>query len=729
MPAFNYPPARTVPQTDDYHGTLVADPYRWLEDTDSAETRAWIAAQNALTQGYLSATRARELLRGRLTELWDYARAYAPVRRGGCYFQLRNTGLQNHNVLWVWGADESDDGRTPMRGQVTKDEVRTTEGGAQAADGGRKTEDDAARQALEAARILLDPNTLSPDGTVSLEGWSVSEDGRYLAYALSGSGSDWRTWHVREVETGRDLPDRLAWSKFSGAAWAKDGSGFYYGRYDPPAPGQAYAAVTERQQLYFHRLGDPQTADMLIYERPDQPKWAFHPHVTDDGRYLVLHVSQGSDRRNRLFYQDLGGGPVVELIAELEASFDFVDSDGPVFFLHTDLEAPNGRVMAVDTRQPDRAQWRTLISEQADALRHVLLAGGQFVALYLHDGYHVLRRFALDGAPLGDIPLPTLGSISVDNEPTLSGRRDADALFYVFHSFAHPFTVYRHDLRTGASEAVFTAPVKFDFGPYVTRQVFVASRDGTRVPMFLVHRKDVRANAPTLLFGYGGFNLAQSPSFQPGRLAWLELGGVFAVAGLRGGSEYGEAWHQAGSLLQKQNTFDDFIACAEYLIAESITTPARLAIEGRSNGGLLVGACLAQRPDLFGAAVPHVGVMDMLRFHKFTIGWAWVSDYGSADDPEQFQVLRAYSPLHNLRPGTPYPATLITTADHDDRVVPGHSFKFAAALQAAQGGEAPILIRVQAAAGHGGARKPVNVAIAEQTDMYTFLVLNLSVDY
>ncbi len=695
MPAFNYPPTRTIAQVDDYHGTLVADPYRWLEDTDSAETRAWIAAQNALTHGYLSATRAREQFRRRLTELWNYARAYAPLQRGGRYFQLRNTGLQNHNVLFVTQADEG----------------RTTNDG-------------------DGARVLLDPNALSPDGTVSLEDWSVSEDGRYLAYALSGSGSDWRTWRVRDVNTGHDLPDVLEWSKFSGVEWAKDGSGFYYGRYDPPAPGQAYAAVTDRQRLYFHRLGDPQSADRLIYERADQPKWAFHPHLTHDGRYLVLHVSQGSDRRNRLFYQDLEtGGPVVELIAELEASFSLVDSDGPVFYLHTNLDAPSGRVIAIDLRQPAREQWRTLIPEHADALRHVLLAGGQFVALYLHDAYHALRRFALDGASLGDIPLPTLGSISVDNEPTLSGRRDSHKLFYVFHSFVHPFSVYQHDLRTGLSEALFTAPVKFDFTPYVTRQVFVTSRDGTQVPMFLVHRQGVESNAPTLLFGYGGFNNAQTPSFQPGRLAWLELGGVYALAGLRGGGEYGEAWHQAGSLLQKQNTFDDFIASAEYLIAEGITTPARLAIEGRSNGGLLVGACLTQRPDLFGAAVPHVGVMDMLRFHKFTIGWAWVSDYGSADDPAQFQVLRAYSPLHNLRAGTHYPATLITTADHDDRVVPGHSFKFAAALQAAQGGEAPILIRVQAAAGHGGARKPVNVAIAEQTDMYTFLVMNLGVAF
>jgi len=699
MPAFSYPPAHTVSQVDDYHGTPVADPYRWLEDVDSADTRAWIAAQNQLTQGYLSNTGARERLRSRLTELWDFARAYAPLQRGGSYFQLRNTGLQSHNVLYVAEADE---GALP-----------TT---------------DAFRAALDGARVLLDPNALSADGTVSLEAWSPSDDGRYLAYALSRSGSDWRTWQVREVATGRDLPDMLEWSKFSGATWAKDGSGFYYGRYEQPPPDQAYAAVNASQRLFFHRLGTAQADDRLIYERPDQPQWAFHPHVSDDGRYLVLHVTQGSDRRNRLFYQDLtAGGEFVELIPTLEASFDFVDSGGSVFYLHTDLEAPNGRLIAIDTRQPGREHWRTVIPEQTDALRHVLRAGEQFVALYLHDAYHQLRRFRLNGEPLNEIALPTLGSISVDNEPTLSGRRDSDDLFYVFHSLVHPYTVYRCDLRTGLSEPLFIAPIKFDFSPYVTRQAFAVSRDGTRVPLFLVHRRDIAANAPTLLFGYGGFNIAQTPSFQPGRLAWLELGGVFALAGLRGGSEYGEAWHQAGSRLQKQNTFDDFIACAEHLIAEGITTPARLAIEGRSNGGLLVGACLTQRPDLFGAAVAHVGVMDMLRFHKFTIGWAWVSDYGSADDPEQFRVLYGYSPLHNLRPGTAYPATIITTADHDDRVVPGHSFKFAAALQAAQGGEAPIIIRVQAAAGHGGARKPVHVAIAEQTDMYTFLVMNLGV--
>jgi prolyl oligopeptidase len=693
MPPLHYPPTRTVPQVDDYHGTLVADPYRWLEDADSPETLAWVRAQQALTEATLSAVPARDPLRQRLTELWDYPRAYAPVKRGGRYFQLRNSGLQNHNVLYV---------------------SETLEG---------------------EGRVLLDPNTLSADGTLSLESWSVSEDGRWLAYAVSGSGSDWRTWRVRDVTSGEDLPDRLEWSKFTGAAWRRDGSGFYYGRYAEPARGEAYAAVNEYQQLYFHRLGDPQSADALAYERRDHKDWGFQAVVSDDDRYLVLHVTQGSGKRNRLFYQDLAaGGEVVELIPELEAAYHFIGNNrtrSARFYLHTDSEAPRGRIIAIDLERPARDERQTLVPEQADTLEDVLLAGESFVALYLHDAYHQLRRFALDGRPLGEIALPGIGSVSVNNVPSLSGRREDAELFYVFHSFVHPATVYRHDLSSGATETLFAPPIDFNFAPYITRQVFATSRDGTRVPIFLVQRRGLALDGrnPTILFGYGGFNLAQVPTFQVGRLAWLELGGVFAVANLRGGSEYGEAWHQAGSLLQKQNTFDDFIACAEHLIAAGITSPARLAIEGRSNGGLLVGACLAQRPDLFGAAVAHVGVMDMLRFHKFTIGWAWVSDFGSADDPEQFQVLYRYSPLHNLRPGTHYPATLITTADHDDRVVPGHSFKFAAALQAAQGGPAPILIRIQAAAGHGGSGKPTRIAINEQADVYAFLVSALNINF
>ncbi len=687
MPKRTYPHTATVNQVDDYHGTLVSDPYRWLEDVDSPETLAWIKAQNELTLLFLEQIPARAKIRQRLTELWDYPKVQAPLKRGGRYFQLRNRGLQNQDVLYVL-------------------------------------------EALDAEpRTLLDPNTLSTDGTVALTNWEVSKDGWRLAYATSASGSDWLTWRVRDVATGEDLPDLIEWSKFSGAAWLPDGSGFYYARYAAPEPGEAYAGVNYNQKLYLHRLGEPQAQDRLIYERPDHKEWGFAPEVSDDGRYLILSVWKGTDVRNRLFYQDLQTkGEFVELIPDLEAGYHFVGNNGPVFYFRTDLAAPRGRLIAIDTAHPACENWKTLIAESRDVLESVKIVHGQFVAVYLHDAHHQIGLFNLDGSPAGEIALPTFGSISLYFGPSITGQREDDELFYVFHSFAHPVTVFRHDFQRGVSEPIFTPPINFDFGPYETRQVFVTSKDGARVPIFLVHKRGLVQDGrnPTLLYGYGGFNLSLTPEFKTGRLVWLELGGVLAWANLRGGGEYGEDWHKAGSLHNKHNVFDDFIACAEYLIAQGITSSPKLAIEGRSNGGLLVGACLSQRPDLFGAALPAVGVMDMLRFHRFTIGWAWVSDYGSSDDPEQFKTLYAYSPLHNLKPGTRYPATLVTTADHDDRVVPGHSFKFAAALQAAQAGDAPTLIRVQVKAGHGFG-KPTAILIEEQADIWAFLVDALGV--
>jgi prolyl oligopeptidase len=659
----------------------VADPYRWLEDTDSAQTQAWVATQNALTFSFLEAIPARQSLHRRLTELWDYPRMSAPVKRGGRYFHLRNSGLQNQDALYVLDT---------LAGEP---------------------------------RLLLDPNTLSTDGTVALSAWAVSTDGAKLAYATSASGSDWLTWRVRDVATGGDMPDVLEWSKFSGASWLKDGSGFFYSRYDAPAPGAAYSGVNYNQKIYLHRLGLAQAQDELVDERPDQKEWLLRGVVSDDGRYLIIYVAQGTDSRNRLFYKDLqSDGPVVELISDLEALYGFVGNDGPQFYLHTNLDAPRGRVIAVDTSRPDRSQWKTLVPQSADVLEDVGMVNNQFVAVCMHDAHHVVRLFALDGQPAGDVDLPGLGSVGARLAPGVSANRDDSELFYIFQSFTKPASVYRYDCTKQASELVYTPPLNFDLSPYETRQTFVASKDGARVPMFVVQRRDLAYNGenPTLLYGYGGFNISLTPWFSASWLVWLEMGGVLAVANLRGGGEYGEEWHQAGMLDKKQNVFDDFIACAEHLIAERITRSARLAIQGGSNGGLLVGACMTQRPDLFGAALPAVGVMDMLRFHKFTIGWAWVSDYGSADDPQQFKTLYAYSPLHNLKPGVRYPATLITTADHDDRVVPGHSFKFAAALQAAQGGDAPALIRIQVKAGHG-AGKPTAVVIAEQADIFAFL--------
>jgi prolyl oligopeptidase len=702
MPLRNlsYPPTRVVDQVDDYHRTRVADPYRWLEDVDSPETLAWIAAQNALTFAYLEALPAREPIRERLTALWDYPKASAPLRRGDHFFEFRNSGLQNQSVLYVLDAPGSE------------------------------------------GRPLLDPNLLSEDGTVALTNWAPSRDGGWLAYAISASGSDWQSWRVRDVATGDDLPDQIEWSKFSGAAWRRDGSGFYYGGYDPPAPGEAYAGLNYYQKVYFHRLGTPQAEDPLIYERPDQKEWGFGPIVTWDGDYLVLSVSQGTDTRNRVFYRALeapeGEGSLpagvavgaepsengfVELIPELEAAYHFVGSDGPVFYFRTDLDAPRGRLIAIDVTRPARSHWRTLIPEREAVLEGVSLFNEQFVALYLQDAHHVLGRYAKDGAFLGAIELPALGALI-----GLTGRREDAELFFQFNSFVYPPVVYRYDFARDTSEVVATAPVAFDPAPYTTRQAFATSKDGTRVPIFLVHRRDLLRDGqnPTLLYGYGGFDVSLTPGFSVSRLVWLEMGGVLAVANLRGGGEYGEAWHRAGMLANKQNVFDDFIACAEYLIAEGYAAPAKLAIQGGSNGGLLVAACMLQRPELFGAVQPAVGVLDMLRFHKFTIGWAWVSDYGSADDPAQFRTLYAYSPLHNLKPGTRYPATLITTGDHDDRVVPGHSFKFAAALQAAQAGDAPILIRIQTKTGHGMG-KPTSLLIAEQADVWAFLVDALGV--
>ena len=682
MPSLTYPLTKTCDQIDNYHGTTVADPYRWLEDTDASETRAWIEAQNRLTFDYLARIPAREAIRRRLTELWDYPKQWAPVKRGSRLFQLRNTGLQNQDVMVV-----------------------IEPGGEE--------------------RVLLDPNTLSNDGTVALVNWSVSSDGRWLAYSTSLGGSDWLTWRVRDVDSGQDLADVVEWSKFSSAAWRKDGSGFYYARYDAPALGQTYLGANYNQKLCFHRVGDAQDQDALVYERPDHKEWGFRPLMSDDGRYLIIYVTQGSDVRNRLFYQDVtADASVVELIPDLEATYQYVGNDGPVFYLRTNLDAPRGRLIAVDTTQPDKTRWRTVIPESADPLEHVLVVHDEFIALYMHHASDQLRRFDRQGTPLGEIPLPGLGAVPAPNHLfNLTGKPQDHELYYAFWSFLQPVTVYRYDFERGQSDELFAPTLAFEADAYQTRQVFVPSRDGTRVPMFLTHRRDLQLDGqnPTLLYGYGGFNIALTPAFSVSNLVWLEMGGVLAWANLRGGSEYGEEWHQGGMLANKQNVFDDFIACAEYLIEEGITAPPKLAIYGRSNGGLLVGAAMTQRPDLFGATLPAVGVMDMLRFHKFTIGWAWVSDYGSADDPQQFQTLYRYSPLHNLKPGVHYPPTLVTTGDHDDRVVPGHSFKFAAALQGAQGGDAPVLIRVQTSAGHG-LGKPTSFQIEEAADMWAFLV-------
>ena len=684
-----YPAARKSDVVDDYHGTRVPDPYRWLEDPDSPESRAWIEAQNRLTAAYLADIPARGTIRERLTKLWNYPKYGTPFRKGHRYFFFKNDGLQNQSVLY-------------RQASLTAD-----------------------------PETLLDPNLLSEDGTVAISTLAVSDDGRLLAYGTSASGSDWEEFRVRDVATARDLSDHLKWIKFSGASWTKDAAGFFYSRYPEPT-NKALTDVNRFQRVYYHRLGTDQSQDRLVYERSDQPDWGMNAEVTDDGRYAVLNVWLGTDRRNRVYYLDLKDpkrpkvtGDVVRLLDDFDASYGFVGNDGPVFYFLTDLDAPRKRIVAIDTRYPERGRWREVVPQGPDVLDGVQIVHDTFVANYMHDASSRLRLFALDGRFVKELDLPTLGSIG-----GISGERKDDEMFYAFTSFLYPTTIFRYDFKTGGT-SVFKAPtIDFDPSGYETQQVFYASKDGTRVPMFITHKKGLRLDGsnPTYLYGYGGFNISLTPSFSVAMLVWLEMGGVYAVPNLRGGGEYGEEWHQGGMHEKKQNVFDDFIAAAEYLIAQGYTAPSKLAIAGGSNGGLLVGAAITQRPELFGATLPAVGVMDMLRFHKFTIGWAWVTDYGSADSAAQFPYLYKYSPLHNIRAGTRYPATLVTTADHDDRVVPGHSFKFTAALQAAQAGPQPVLIEIETKAGHG-AGKPTSKLIEEQADRFAFLVRNLGMTF
>jgi len=676
-----YPEARQVDVLEDYHGVQVADPYRWLEDPDSEETRAWIEAENKLTFAYLESIPARKRINRRLTRLWNYEKFGVPHRRGGRYFYSKNDGLQDHYVLYTM------------------------------------------KSLADEPRALIDPNTFSEDGTVSLAGYGISEDGRYIAYAKSEGGSDWNTWFVRDIETGADLADRIEWAKFSGASWKHDGSGFFYSRYDAPPEGDKLQSVNEFQKLYFHRLGTPQSEDVLVYEDREHPDWGFGGFVTDDGRYLIISVNKGTERKNQLYYKELqtDGSPVVKLIDTFDAMYNFIDNDGPVFLVHTDHQAPRGRVIAIDTRRPDRGAWKELVPEAQETLTSVGTISNSFVANYLKDAHDQVKFFDLGGKLLRELELPGIGSAG-----GFSGRRSDTETFYSFTSFSMPQTVYRYDCTTGQSSVFRKPKVDVDPDDFVTRQVFYNSKDGTRVPMFITHRRGIKLDGanPTLLYGYGGFNIPLTPYFSVSNLVWMEMGGVYAVANIRGGGEYGREWHEAGMRKNRQNVFDDFIAAAEWLIESDYTQPSKLAIAGGSNGGLLVAACMVQRPDLYGAVLPAVGVLDMLRFNKFTIGWAWESDYGSPQDPEEFSVLRAYSPLHNLKPGTKYPAVLITTADHDDRVVPAHSFKFAAALQEAQGGDAPTLIRIETRAGHG-AGKPTWMRIEELADQWAFLVREL----
>jgi prolyl oligopeptidase len=676
---FDYPKPRKGDQVDDYHGVKVADPYRWLEDADSAESRAWIDAENKLTNSYLAAIPQREKIKARLTALWNYEKYSAPTKIGKHYVYSKNNGLQNQSVWYITDS------------------------------------------LTDAGRVFFDPNKLSADGTAALSGSSFTDDGKLWAYGVALAGSDRTEWKVIDVDSGKLLDDTLKPNRQGGVAWLKDDSGFYYSRFPDAAEGAELKGTNFGQKLYFHKMGTPQSDDYVVYTPADK-EFFVGSTVSEDGKWLILSVGKGTSPKNMIYFKSLesANSPIRPLVEKLEANYSFIGNDGPVFYFQSDNDSPRGRIIKIDTASPT-SQWQVVVPEAAETLQGVDFINNEFVLNYLKDAYTQIRIVDTKGKFVRDVKLPGIGTAG-----GFGGKRYDTETFYSYSSYNAPPTIYRYDMKTGKSELFRQAKVKFNPDEYDVKQVFYPSKDGTKVPMFIVAKKGIKLDGsnPTLLYGYGGFNIPMTPGFSVARLPWLEMGGVYAVANIRGGSEYGEAWHEAGTKLKKQNVFDDFISAAEWLIANKYTRPSKLAIQGGSNGGLLIGAVLNQRPDLFGAALPAVGVMDMLRFPKFTIGWAWTSDYGSPDNADEFKAIYAYSPLHNVKPGTKYPATLITTADHDDRVFPAHSFKYAATMQSAQAGDAPILIRIETKAGHG-AGKPTTKIIDEQADLYAFLVKNL----
>ncbi|MBX9693152.1 MAG: prolyl oligopeptidase family serine peptidase, partial [Cyanobacteria bacterium] len=670
---------------DTYHGTKIDDPYRWLEEGSNQDTRSWIESQNRVTRKYLDDIKVREAINKRLEKLWDYEKFSTPFKEGGRVFFFKNTGLQNQDVLFV--KDDKEDAT---------------------------------------ARELLDPNKLSADGTVALSGVAVSDDGKLLAYSVSESGSDWQEWRVRDIDTGNDLKDRLRWAKFSSASWTTDNQGFFYSKYDEPKAEDKFEGRNYFQKLYYHKLGEDQARDKLIYERKDEKEWGFDGTVTEDGKYLIIHVWKGTEPKNRIFVKALGStdAEVMELLEKADAKYHFVGNEGSKLWFRTDLSAPRGRLIAIDldkskAHEPSISE---VIPESKDTLEEVTLVGDHFFLQYLKDAFTSVAEHTTSGEFIRNVELPGIGTASGFN-----GKKADKETYFSYTSFNCPSTSYKYTVADGKKRLVFKPKVAFDPENFEIKQVFVKSKDGTKVPLFIVSKKglELKGDTPTYLYGYGGFNISLVPSFSITMVEWMEMGGIYAQACLRGGGEYGEDWHQQGMKDKKQNVFDDFIACGEWLIENKYTNRSRLAIAGGSNGGLLVGACMTQRPDLFAAACPTVGVLDMLRFHKFTIGWGWTSDYGCADNEKEFKTLLAYSPLHNIKSDTSYPATLIITGDHDDRVVPAHSFKFAASLQEKHKGDAPVLIRIETKAGHG-AGKPTSKLIAEWTDKLAFLVRTLN---
>jgi prolyl oligopeptidase len=672
-PPAEYPEAQRGAHIDEYFGTSVADPYRWMEDVESPDVAQWVEAQNAIAAPFLGAIPRHGKIKERLTELWDYERTGVPFKEGGLYFFTRNDGLQDQDVVYV-------------------------------------------AESLEAEpRVLLDPNTFSEDATISLAGMSVSPDGRYVAFSTSDGGTDWNSWHVKEVASGEELEDVVSFTKFTGASWLPNGNGFFYSRYPigPDGEGDGQAQV----EIYFHRVGMAQEADEPVFQVEDSRSKNPYGTVTEDGRYLIINHFEGYDA-NAVYYRDLGvpGGGVVRLLADWDALYTFIGNEGPVFYFHTNRDAPRNQIVAVDIRDPGSLQ--AVVPEAEETLESASYVGGFFVGQYLRDAASLVRVFDGEGSMVRTVALPGIGSAS-----GFGGHADDPTTFFSFQSYIVPPTIFSYDLATGRMDVFRETAVDFDAGDYETHRLFFSSKDGTRVPMFVTHKTGLKRNGknPTLLYAYGGFNISQTPYFAVSRLVWLEMGGIFVSANIRGGGEYGEAWHLAGTKTQKQNVFDDFIAAAEYLIDEGFTSPEKLAIQGGSNGGLLVGAAITQRPDLFGAALPAVGVLDMLRYHTASLNARlWSSDYGLSENEEEFNALYAYSPYHNVREGVCFPPTLVTTADRDDRVVPWNSFKFGAALQHAQGCESPVLVRVETRAGHG-AGKPTWMRIEEIADAWSFL--------
>ena len=679
---YKYPEAKKGDVVEDYHGTKVADPYRWMEDPDAKETQQWVDQENVLTRGYIDSYPARDAIEDRLKTLFNYERYSLPQREGDRYFYSKNDGLQNQAPIYMQKVGGGD----PV--------------------------------------VVIDPNTLRADGTVAITGTSYTEDGTLLGYGLSAAGSDWQELHVRDIDAGKDYDEVLKWCKFSSIAWKLDKSGFWYNRF--PADGEPGSEQQgTHSRVCWHKLGTPQSDDVIVHKDDQNVELGFEPFSSRDGKYVFLVVYHGTDPKNGVYFREQGSSaPFTHLVEHNVASFSPIETIGSTMYMRTDLDAPRGRVIAVDLNNPAKENWKEIIPQKAEVIDGVSLVNNELVVTYMRDAHHALMLFKLDGSLDREIQMPAIGTVG-----GTSGRPEDKEMFYAFTSFTYPSTSFRYDFTTGKSEVFHASKVDFDPTEYETRQVFYQSKDGTKVPMFITAKKGLELDGkhPTLLYGYGGFNISMTPSFSASRLVWLENGGVYALACLRGGNEYGEEWHQAGTLERKQNVFDDFIAAGEYLIKEKYTSKKMLVIQGGSNGGLLTAAVTTQRPDLFGAVLCQVPVIDMLRYHRFTIGKYWVSDYGNAEESaKDFAFLYKYSPLHNVKPGVKYPPILITTADHDDRVFPAHAEKFAATMQANDGGDNPILIRIETRAGHGGG-KPVSKQIEEQADLYSFVYKTLGV--